>query len=190
MGAVEEAIFRFFNDLPGVGYAPVWIVMQLGQLLAIPALALAALLLRRRRLALDLTLSGVATYALAKLVKAFVQRGRPGALLDHVAMRGTYAGGLGFVFGHAADAVALAAAASPYLSRRGRFVAWGLAAAVGAARLYVGAHLPLDISGGAGLGLGVAAAVHLLFGSPPGPSEDPPGSALKESAPRADEGRR
>lgn len=43
---------------------------------------------------------------------------------------------------------------------------------MGAARLYVGAHLPLDISGGAGLGYAVAAAVHLLFGGPAAPSED------------------
>jgi undecaprenyl-diphosphatase len=113
-----------------------------------------------------LALSGIVTYGLAKVVKAFVQRGRPGALLDHVALRGTYAGGLGFVSGHAADAVALAAAASPYLDRRGRVVVWGLAAVVGAARLYVGAHLPLDVSGGAGLGYAGAAAVRLVFGAP------------------------
>ena len=173
MGGLEAAVFLFFNDLPGVGYTPVWIVMQLGQLLAIPVVAVAALLFRRRRLALDLTLSGVATYGLAKLVKAFVQRGRPGALLEDVALRGTYPGGLGFVSGHAADAVALAAAASPYLGRRGRILAWSLAAGVGMARVYVGAHLPLDICGGAGLGYAVAAAIHLLFGSPAGPLRSP-----------------
>ncbi|MBA2272824.1 MAG: phosphatase PAP2 family protein [Actinobacteria bacterium] len=61
-------------------------------------------------------------------------------------------------------------------------MAWSLAAGVGAARLYVGAHLPLDISGGAGLGYAVAAAVHLLFGSPASPPGGP-------ATVRAEEGR-
>lgn len=174
VGPVEEGVFQLFNDLPGVAYVPVWVIMQLGQLLAIPVVAVAALLSRRRRLALTLTLSGLATYMLAKQVKAFVQRGRPGALLEDVTLRGAHAGGLGFVSGHAADAVALAAVASPYLGRRGRALAWGLAAAVGAARVYVGAHLPLDITGGAGLGYAVAAAVHLVFGRPEAPAPEGP----------------
>jgi undecaprenyl-diphosphatase len=39
----------------------------------------------------------------------------------------------------------------------------GLAAAVGAARVYVGAHLPLDVAGGAGLGLVVDGALGLVW---------------------------
>jgi undecaprenyl-diphosphatase len=35
----------------------------------------------------------------------------------------------------------------------------GLAVAVGVARMYVGAHLPLDVIGGFGLGLAVDATV-------------------------------
>jgi len=34
------------------------------------------------------------------------------------------------------------------------------------ARIYVGAHLPLDVIGGAGLGLAVGGAVRLLMGRP------------------------
>ncbi len=68
--------------------------------------------------------------------------------------------------GHAAVAVALATAAWPYLGRWGRVAAAGLAVLVCVLRLYVGAHLPLDVVGGAGLGLMAGAAVHLLVGRP------------------------
>ena len=41
-----------------------------------------------------------------------------------------------------------------------------LAVAVCLARVYVGAHLPLDIVGGAALGLAVGGAVRLMLGHP------------------------
>ena len=63
-------------------------------------------------------------------------------------------------------AVALATVSSPYLGRRGRRVAWALAAAVCVARMYVGAHLPFDVLGGAALGWAAGGLVHLVLGAP------------------------
>lgn len=166
VGPLEDAIFRSVNRLPHVLYGPLWLVMQTGQLLAIPGSAVAALYWRRERLALDLALSGSSTYMLAIVVKTMVKRGRPGVLLGSVSLRGAHARDHGFVSGHAADAVALAAAATPYLGRRGRLIVWAIPALVGGARIYVGAHLPLDVAGGAGLGYACSAAVHLLLGRP------------------------
>jgi undecaprenyl-diphosphatase len=95
-----------------------------------------------------------------------IERGRPDELLSDVNIHGADPAGLGFVSGHIAIAVALAVVATPFLGRRLRWVAWGLAALVFIARMYVGAHLPLDMTGGAGLGLAVGSGALLIFGVP------------------------
>ncbi len=143
-----------------------WAVMQLGNLLAVPATALIAFVARRRRLAVDLVVSGGAAWLVAKVVKQLVNRGRPAELLHQVILRHAPASGHGFVAGHAATAFALATAASPYLGSRGRLAVVVLASLVSVARVYVGAHLPLDIVGGAALGVLAGAAVHAALGAP------------------------
>jgi undecaprenyl-diphosphatase len=54
----------------------------------------------------------------------------------------------------------------PYLGRRGRLITVALAAFVCLARVHVAAHLPLDIVGGAALGLAVGGMVRLVLGHP------------------------
>ena len=53
----------------------------------------------------------------------------------------------------------------PWLGRRGRIVVAVLVTVVCLSRVYVGAHLPLDVVGGAALGLAVGGAVRLLHGT-------------------------
>ena len=77
VGNPESQAFRAVNELPDSVYAPVWLVMQLGNLAAAPVLAGAAWLGRDRRLARRLLAAGSATWLLAKLVKRAVDRPRP-----------------------------------------------------------------------------------------------------------------
>jgi undecaprenyl-diphosphatase len=163
---VERDVFRVINNHTVLPFTAVWVVMQLGNILAVPAAALAAAITRRWRLAAGMLVGGVATYELAKVVKKIVVRGRPSALLDDVRIRGTAALGRGYVSGHAAVVVLLAVLAWPYLGRRGRVAVVIIGSFVCLARVYVGAHLPLDIVGGAALGLAVAGAVRLILGRP------------------------
>ena len=67
-------------------------------------------------------------------------------------MYGKQQTGLGFPSGHAAVAAAMMTAASPYLSPPARIAGWTVVCLVAAARMYVGAHLPLDAAGGLFLG--------------------------------------
>jgi membrane-associated phospholipid phosphatase len=162
----ERDVFRLVNDHTVLPFLLVWPFMQLGNFLAVPVAALAAALTRRWRLAAGMLVGGVATYFLAKVVKGIVVRGRPDSLLADVHIRGAASHGRGFVSGHAAVVTLLAALAWPYLGRRGRVAVAAAAGLVLLARMYVGAHLPLDVVGGAALGLALAGAVRLVLGRP------------------------
>jgi glycosyltransferase 2 family protein len=183
IGVREANLFRLINDLalPSWTRWPVWGVMQLGVIGAVPLVAGLALLTRRIRLAAYAALAGGTIYLVAKLVKEFVQRGRPQTLLEGVYIFDVPDRGLGYVSGHSAVVVALATVASPFLGRRARRVAWVLAALVCVARIYVGSHLPLDVLGGAALGWAAGSLVLLVFGAPSGqPSLERMRRALRE----------
>jgi membrane-associated phospholipid phosphatase len=160
---VERIAFRAVNGLPSLFYWPVWLVMQLGNGLAIAVVAAVALASRRFRLALGLAIAGLSVYWLAIVVKWLVHRPRPGALLADVHLRGVSASGNGYPSGHAAVASALAVIAWLWFGPRLRwtFVAAALVVCVG--RVYVGAHLPLDVVGGAAMGVISGAFVGLLL---------------------------
>jgi undecaprenyl-diphosphatase len=163
----ETSVFRTINDSTIVPFAAVWPFMQLGNFLVIPIAALIAAAFRRWRLAIGLAIGGVVAYLLAgDVVRRVIVRGRPPALLHHVHVRGAAAHGLGFVSGHVAVATTLAVVAWPYLGPRVRWLVAVLPLLVALARVYVGAHMPLDVLGGAALGLLVGSAVRLALGRP------------------------
>ncbi len=164
---LERDLFQLVNDLPPAIFPVVWVVMQLGNVVAVPLVAAVALLARQVRMARDLLVSGLLAYVAADLVKSVVGRERPigFAVVDPHFPEGPVSG-LGFVSGHAAVAAALATAAAPYLVRRARRVVWVLAWTVALARIYVGAHLPLDVVCGAALGWAIGSLVHWVFGVP------------------------
>lgn len=161
VGGLEEDTFRFLNQDLWLPYWPTWLLMQLGSVVVVPLVVVAALVARRRRLAVTAGVAGTLVYVMGKVVRHWIVRGRPARILEDVVVRGDPALGTGYLSGHMGLAVAMAAAATPYLGWRGRALVWALAVFVGLARIHVGAHMPLDVVGGTGLGLAGWAAVHL-----------------------------
>ena len=163
LASLEVSIFRAVNDLPQGLYTVVWPFMQYGTFITIPVLAVIALAFRRFRLALALALAGVGVYLVALVVKGFVERGRPDDLLAAVHEREVFgADSLGYPSGHAAVAAALTVVVAAHLSVRWVIAALALGTVVLFGRLYVGAHLPLDIIGGAALGAIAGSVVNLV----------------------------
>jgi membrane-associated phospholipid phosphatase len=155
----EIDCFRAVNDLPDGLYAPVWIVMQLGALGAVPVTAAAALVSGDRALARRLAVGGTTAWVAAKVVKHAVHRARPGLYVGDARTRGNASSGHGFPSGHAGVATALVGAALLSVDTRTRPLLAVVAGTVGAARIYVGAHLPLDVLGGIAVGLVVDGAL-------------------------------
>ena len=160
----EEEVFRGANDAPEGFRIPVRTLMQMGTFGTVPAVAALALLLGRRRLAAAVAVGGTAAWLLAKQAKPLGGRARPAAVLPDVRIREGIAGDLGWVSGHTAVATTIACVswdAAPAWARP-LLVAGVATTAFG--RMYVGAHLPLDLVGGAGLGLVVSSLARGLAG--------------------------
>jgi membrane-associated phospholipid phosphatase len=163
----EAAIFRAVNGLPDEIRPFLWVLNQYGTAVTIPVATAAALVFRRWLLAVSLAVSGVAVYWLAKVIKEYVARGRPAALLEGVVERETFAPlSLGYPSGHAAVAWAITIMVVAYLGRPWQIAALVLAVIVPLCRMYVAAHLPLDLIGGAALGVTIASGINLLLGVP------------------------
>lgn len=162
--AAETGIFRVANDQPGSWSGTVQAVARLGTLTAVLWVVVACLIRLDWRAARDVALTAAVQRVASQRAKGWTGRGRPLDLLDDVAVHGHLPGGFGYPSGHTGMAAAVATALAPHLPRRLRWAVWGLVALVALARLYVGAHLPLDVVGGAALGVAVGSAVHLALG--------------------------
>ena len=167
----EVGVFRAVNDLPGALEVLLWPPMQLGARAGPVVVAVvAAAVLRRAGPPLALAAAGFGAHTVAEALKDVVERARPGVLLSGVHLRdSTTVDSLGFPSSHAATAFGLATVAVTLLPRRGwRIGAWVLAGLVALGRVHAGAHLPLDVIGGAAIGVATGGAVRLVTRDPAG----------------------
>jgi membrane-associated phospholipid phosphatase len=162
---LEQHVFHWINGLPGVLSTPMKFVQFLGVLAVGPIVAIAAAVLRRWRLALAAIVVTVGKLAVERAVWHYVLRARPGTTIPGTVVRGnTPTSGLSFVSGHVILVTGLAWALTPYLRERWRILPWAIVALVAFARIYLGAHAPLDVVGGVALGLVVGGAANLIVG--------------------------
>jgi undecaprenyl-diphosphatase len=169
----ERWIFHRINDLPGWLEAPMWLFQLAGLLLVPLVVALGAAAARQWRLAASLVaLVPIKLVVEKAVVKQLVERERPGtSICAGDASCGNFRDvpteGLSFVSGHAIIAWSVATLLWPYLPGRLRWVPVGIAVANSVARVYLGAHNPLDVIGGGAIGVAVGALLTMAFGIPP-----------------------
>lgn len=175
VSALEERVFRLVNDLPDVMERPLWAAQLLGVVLAPLGLAAIAALRRRWRLALALGLLVPAKLLVEyRVIKAVADRERPatsicGGDVSCLHLRDAPAAGVSVPSGHAIIAMGIWWLAAPYLSRRWQGVTFAACVLVLLARVYLGAHNPLDVLVGAAAGIAIAAALNLVLAVPAGP---------------------
>jgi undecaprenyl-diphosphatase len=168
----EASIFQAINGLPDA-FKPVLYPFQLLGVLVVPlGLAVLAFVLGWRRASLALVLLvPLKLLVELKVLKVLVERERPAASicggdLSCGNFRDVPLAGVSFPSGHAVIAAGMVTILFPYLSRGWRIVAVVLAAGVLVARVYLGAHNPLDVVAGAAAGVVIGSLLNLVVGIP------------------------
>ncbi len=160
ISAAEMRVFRGINGLSNFLYAPLWLPMQLGNLVVglLVGLGVAALL-GELAIAIAVVVAVIAKLVVERVVRdrmtAFrAVRQRPGTSEPGAVLRGDVpADGASFPSGHVILAAAIAAVLSSGLPAAWAWVPWVLALTVALGRVYVGAHNPLDVVAGFGAGM-------------------------------------
>ena len=160
----ERQLFTLINTLPGGLRGLFTRLYQLANLWVTGLILVSALFARRWRLARDMLLAGLLASVVARILGATIQDGLVHGI--HVFMRqGT---GPTFPLLRLSVVTAVVAAAAPYLTRPVRWLGRAALAVAALAAIYLGLAYPNDVLAALALGWGVAAAIHLAFGSPAG----------------------
>jgi membrane-associated phospholipid phosphatase len=170
----DEVVYRTLNDVPsGVArfLTPLSrLFLPLG--LTIVVLAASVYCVMRNRSLWPIVFcaaSAAVAWLGANVGKAVADRPRPYEVVTGAVLRQQPAQGTSFPSSHSAIAFAVALTVIPYLPRRGVVIALAYAALVAWSRVYLGVHYPLDVIGGAGIGLIVGGAALALIRLFPGP---------------------
>lgn len=154
---LDLAVFMLFNLR---GHHPLWLdrVMwgftQIGNGFAGILLGIIFYYAGNRSLAVELLLGILSLWLAVELIKALVERTRPFLVIEGTRVIGWKERGLSFPSGHTSQAFFMATLFSHTFGFGPLFgiFMFGIAIAVAFTRIYVGAHYPRDVIGGAILG--------------------------------------
>ena len=161
--ATERAVVRWFDTLPTAADTFFLVFYDLLALWAVLLLAVTVVFVRRLRLARDLLVAGTAAWLLGRVLAFVWGRTSLGGAFELVF---DVTNAPRFPTVRVSIAVAMVIVASPHLTRPVRRVGQVLVALLALSAMYLGRAYPTDLLGAVVLGWGVAAAVHLAFGTP------------------------
>jgi undecaprenyl-diphosphatase len=160
ISATESRVFRAINRLPDGLYKPLWLPMQLGNLV-VGTLAglLVAIVDRDLAVAIGVVLAAALKLVTERIVRhemadALAVRQRPGTSQPGAILRGDVpAAGPSFPSGHVILIAAIGTVIAPNVRAAWWWLPVLLILLVMLGRVYVGAHNPLDVTAGFGAGL-------------------------------------
>ncbi len=157
----EYSLFKLIYGLPDT-FKPFFLAAtELGSGWMILILSVFAVLKKIKGLAHKVLLNGAVTYIVAEYLKLIVNRPRPAAFYSSIHPRQNFVFGNGFPSGHTAMVTVLGFTILPYLPKKYFWVVPTAVVSVAFSRIYLGVHAPLDVIGGAALGLIIASFQHL-----------------------------
>jgi membrane-associated phospholipid phosphatase len=169
-GAVswDVSLFRVLNEVPA---ALASVLTPLSRLF-LPAGIIAVVTLiviyvvARNRNVLPVAAGAVAAataWVLSHVAKAIADRPRPYEVVAGAVLRQQPAHGTSFPSTHTAVTLAVVIALVPFLPQALAAVAIAYAVLMGWSRVYLGVHYPLDVLGGAGIGMAVGGVILLAL---------------------------
>ena len=165
----DEGLFRVLNQVPAAAAAVLTPVSHLflpAGITVVVVLAVVCVVARNRAVlpvAAGAAAAGLA-WALAHVAKAIADRPRPYEVITGAVLRQQPAHGTSFPSSHTAVTAAVVIALVPFLARPLAGAGIGYAVLVGWSRVYLGVHYPLDVLGGAGIGLAAGGVILLAVG--------------------------
>jgi undecaprenyl-diphosphatase len=158
---------RFFTSLPSGPADLIRLLYSLGSLWAAGLVVAAALVARRWRLARDLALAGAVAWLVARGLGFAVEgNSDPTGLVESTTRVGSVSPSFPAV--RVAVVTAVVRSAAPYLTRPSRRIGLVLVLVTVLGGMYLGAATPWAAVVAWMVGVGVAAGIHLGFGSPGG----------------------
>jgi undecaprenyl-diphosphatase len=165
----DESLFRLLNQVPAAAAAVLTPLSRLflpAGIIVVVVLAVVYVVARTRSVlpvAAGATAAGLA-WVLAHVAKAIADRPRPYEVMAGAVLRQQPAHGTSFPSSHTAVTAAVMIALVPFLARPLAAAGIGYAVLVGWSRVYLGVHYPLDVLGGAGIGLAAGGVISLALG--------------------------
>ena len=171
-GAVswDVRLFKILNEVPAAAasvLAPLSHLFLPVGIIVVVALTMVYVVARNRSV-LPVVAGAVAAgaaWVLAHVAKAMADRPRPYQVVSGAVLRQQPAHGTSFPSSHTAITLAVAIALVPFLARPLAAVGIAYAVLVGWSRVYLGVHYPLDVVGGAGIGMAAGGVILLALGT-------------------------